>query len=137
MSVVNALNTALYGKLTAATALTNLLAGTTSIYYQQAPAEATFDYVVFSHQAGGPANIYPGDLRNQLVFVRGYSTTGPAAAGSIDAQISTLLHKGSVNVSGYDNFWLVREEEFNIVENAPNGTKVWMAGAFYRVRLDA
>ena len=137
MSVVNALNSAIYGKLNASTALTNLLAGTTSIYYLQAPDEASYDYVVFSHQAGSPENIYAGDLRNQLVYVRGYSTTGPAAAGSIDAQISGLLHRGSVTVSGYDNFWLVREEEFNLVENAPNGTKVWMAGAFYRIRIDA
>jgi len=136
MSVLNALNTALYSKLNAATALTNLLAGTTSIYYQQAPDGVTFDYVVFSHQAGGPENIYSGDLRDQLVYVRGYSTTGPAAAGSIDAQVSTLLHRGTVNVSGYTNFWMVREQEFSLVENAPNGKKVWMAGAFYRIRLD-
>jgi len=137
MSVVNALNAAIYSKLNAATALTNLLAGTTSIYYQQAPDEASYDYVVFSHQAGGPANIYAGDLRDQLVFVRGYSATGPAAAGSIDAQISALLHRNSVSVSGYDNFWLVRQEEFNLIENAPNNNKVWMAGAIYRIRLDA
>jgi hypothetical protein len=137
MSVVNALNTAIYNKLNAGTALTSLLAGTTSIYYQQAPDGVAFDYVVFSHQAGGPTNDYAGDSRDQIVFVRGYSTTGPAAAGSIDAQISTLLHRGTVSVSGYVNFWTAREEEVQLIENAPNGEKVWMAGAVYRIRLDA
>ena len=137
MSIINPLNTAIYSKLNAATALTNLLAGTTSIYYEQAPDETTFDYVVFSHQAGGPNNDYAGDSRDQLVFVRGYSTTGPAAAGTIDNQISTLLHRGSVNVSGYVNYWTAREEDIDLVEVAPNGKKVWMAGAVYRIRLDA
>ena len=136
MSVTNALNVALYGKMNAATALTGLLAGTTSIYYQQAPDEAVFDYVVFSYQGGGPTNYYPHESRDQLIFVRGYSTTGPAAAGTIDSQISTLLHRGSVNVSGYSNYWLARETDVNLVENTPNKTKVWMAGAIYRVRLD-
>ena len=136
MSVLNLLNAAIYSKLNAATALTSLLAGTTSIYYEQAPDEVTFDYVVFSNQAGGPTNYYPHDSRDQLVFVRGYSTTGPAAAGTIDTQISTLLHRGSINVSGYTNYWLAREEDVDLVENAPDMKKVWMAGAIYRVRLD-
>ena len=137
MSVLNAINTALYSKLNAATALTNLLAGTTSIYYEQAPEGATLPYVVFSHQAGGPTNDYAGDSRDQLVYVRGYTTAGPAAAGSIDAQVSTLLHRGSVNVSGYVNYWTAREEEIAFVENAPDGERVWNAGAVYRIRLDA
>lgn len=136
MSVLNALNAAIYSQLNAATALTSLLAGTTAIYYQQAPDEAAYDYVVFSHPAGGPENIYSGDLRDQLVFVRGYSNTGPAAAGSIDAQISASLHGGSINVSGYTNFWLVREQDFSLVEAPPRGERVYMAGANYRIRLD-
>lgn len=136
MSVNNALNAALYSKMNAATALTGLLAGTTSIYYQQAPDGAALNYVVFSYQGGGPTNYYPHDSRDMLLFARGYSATGPAAAGSIDAQISTLLHRGSVNVSGYTNYWLARETDASLVENAPDGTKVWMAGAIYRVRLD-
>jgi len=138
MSVLNAINTGIYNKMNGATALTSLLAGTTSIYYQQAPDEATFDYVVFSHVAGGPNNDYAGDSRDQIVFIRGYSTTGPAAAGSIDAQISTLFHRGSVAVAGYTNYWTAREEDIQLVENAPEpgGVKIWMAGANYRIRLD-
>jgi len=135
MSVTNILNAAIYTKLTGGTALTALLSGTASIYYLQAPDHGTLPYVVWSHMAGGPTNDYPHDSREAIVFVRGYATA-PALAGTIDAQISTLLHRGALSVSGYTNWWMARETETALVENAPDGTKVWMAGAQYRVRID-
>lgn len=136
MSVLNALNTAIYSTLTGGTALTALLnSGTASIFYQQASDHATLPYVVWSHPAGGPTNDYPHDSRSQLVFIRGYSTT-PALAGTIDAQISALLHRGTLSVSGYTNWWLARETDLTLIENAPDGTKVYMAGAYYRINLD-
>lgn len=137
MSIVNALNTTIYSKLTGGTALTALLAGTTSIYYQQAPDNATMPYVVFSHQAGGPENINPSDIRQQLVYVRSYATN-QALAGSIDAQCSTLLHKQNWNVSGYTNFWAAREEDlFPPPQQLPNNEFVYSAGGLYRVRFTA
>ena len=135
MSVYNAVNAGIYTMLQAGTALTNLLSGTAAIYYQQAPDGAGLDYAVFSQQAGGPDNITKRDTRNQLYFIRGYSMIGPAKAGSIDAQISTLLHRKAINVAGYANFWLARETDLSFVETAPNGNKVWMSGALYRIRL--
>jgi hypothetical protein len=135
MSVLTVLNTAIYNKLTAGTALTALLPGTSSIYYLQAPDNASLPYVVWSYQGGGPTNDYPHDSRSEIVFVRGYAVT-PALAGTIDAQISSLLHRGTLTVSGYTNWWLARDADVALIENAPDGTKVYMAGAQYQIKLD-
>lgn len=135
MSVLNVTNAAIYSKLSANSTLTTLLGGT-AIYYQQAPDNQALPFVVFSLQAGGPENINPSDLRNQLYFVRGYAAT-PALAGSIDAQCSTSLHKATLTVSGYTNFWTVRENDFAMPINEPNGARSNMAGAYYRIRLDS
>ena len=137
MSTWNAISAGIYSTLKSGTALTSLLSGTAAIYNTLAPSTATEPYVVFSLQAGGPANMNPSDLRDALVYVRAYSSTSMAAAGSIDTQISNLLHGKTLTVSGYTNWWTAREEEFAIAEIRPDGTYGYMAGAFYRVRLDA
>lgn len=136
MSVLNVTNAGIYSKLSANSTLITLLGGGTAIYYQQAPDNQALPFVVFSLQAGGPDNINPSDLRNQVYFVRGYAAT-PALAGSIDAQCSASLHGATVTVSGYTNFWTVRETEFAMPINEPNGTRSNMAGAYYRIRLDS
>ena len=134
MSTSNAVNAGMYSKLAAGTALTALLAGTTSIYYLQAPSNATLPYVVFNQQAGGPDNDSPIDDRSLVYYVRGYAVT-PALAGSIDAQCSALLHRQSLTVSGYTNFWLARETDLQLVETPPTGEEIYSAGATYRIRL--
>lgn len=135
MSVLNVTNAAIYSKLASNSTLTALLGGT-AIYYQQAPDNQALPFVVFSLQAGGPQNINPSDLRNQLYFVRGYAAT-PALAGSIDAQCNASLHGVTLTVSGYTNFWTVRENDFAMPINEPNGARSNMAGAYYRIRLDS
>jgi len=132
---MNELDTAIYSKLQG-TALTSLLPGTASIYNLQASDNATFPYVVFSLHAGGDENQTPKRRKNLLVYVRAYSKTSALHAGSIDAQCDTLLHAGSLNVNGWTNFWLNREQDLNMVENLPSGEKVWMAGGIYRTRIE-
>lgn len=136
MSILNLLNTGIYSKLSGGTALTSLLSSSTAIYYQQAPDGASLPYVVFSHQAGGPENITSSDLRNQIVYVRGVART-PTLVNSIDAAISDLLHRQALTIAGYTNFWTARESEINLVENEPNTGRVYIAGALYRIRVDA
>jgi hypothetical protein len=140
VSAFNALWTALNSRLAGGTALTSMLAGGTaspSVYHLQAPKDSALDYVVFSHQGGGDENLTGNRTKNLLVFARGYSSTGPAKAGSIDAQIDVLLHMKPMTVSGWGNFWLAREEDFELVEFDSARVPTWMAGAMYRVRLDA
>ena len=132
---MNEINQAIYSTLSTATALTSLLAGSTSIYHLQAPDNATLPYVVFSTQAGGDENQTPIRRKNLLYFIRGYSAVSAGAAGSIDAQIDTLLHGKSLTVTGWNNFWLAREQDLENIDNQPSGEKIWMAGGLYRVRI--
>ena len=128
-----AMGTAIYTKLAAGTALTGALGGT-AIYADLAPDGTALPYVVFSHTAGGPDNITPRDMRSDLWFVRAYASSR-ATANLLDGHISDLLHKGSLSVTGWTTFWLVREMGFSLVETPPNGTRIYMAGADYRVRI--
>lgn len=133
---MNEINTALYTTLSAATALTSLLAGTTAIYHLQAPDNATLPYVVFSHVGGGADNFSPKERENVLEFVRAYSGSSAAQAGSINAQIRTVLHKKTLSISGYTNFWCQKEAHLENIDNTTSGEKVWMQGDYYRVRME-
>lgn len=133
---MNSLGSAIYNKLSAATALTSLLAGTTSIYHLQAPDNSTSPYVVFNIQAGGDENLTPKRRKSLLVFVRGYSKTSAAEAGSIDTQIDTLLHGQNLSVAGWADIYTWREQDIEAVQNLPSGEKYWLSGAFYRVRIE-
>ena len=135
MSAFNALNTAIYSTLSSGTALTALLAGTTAIYNMQAPDGATFDYAVWNLQGGGDDNMTAHRTKNLVVFVRGYSSTSAARAGSIDSKIDALLHKQVLSVSGWSNFWLAREEDVATVEVTEAGNTIWMCGGLFRVRM--
>jgi len=133
--MINALASALYTRLQG-TALTTLLAGTTSIYHMQAPEGAALPYVVFSLQGGGDENLDKNRTKQLSVFVRGYSKTSAAQAGSIDAEADTLLHLNELTVSGWTNIWLARETDLETVEVNRPGENVYMQGGFYRVHLD-
>jgi hypothetical protein len=129
MSTANLLAAAIYGKLSGGS-----IGGTA--YRNQAPEGAALPYAVFSIQAGGPMNVTPSDLRDEVYFVRAYAATA-SAAGTIDAAISGLLHKGTLTVTGYTNIRTVRELDLELVETQPNGAPVFMAGGLYRISLDA
>lgn len=134
MSVSLALGSAIYSKLTGSSNLTGLLAGTGAVYRMQAPEAAALPFVVFGLQAGGPENITASDLRDEVYNVQAYART-PALAGSIDAQVSSLLHHGSLTVSGYTNIWCGRETDLEYTESEPTGAIIYHAGALYRIRL--
>jgi hypothetical protein len=135
MSVFNALNAAIYTKLSGGTALTGLLGGT-FIYYQQAPDGRAAPYLIFNFQGGGYENLTSHDTWNGIYFARGFSPNA-ATAGSIDAAAHALLHRVPLSVAGWTNFWLVREQDLALVENLPNGKKIYMSGGMYRIRLSS
>lgn len=128
-----AMGTALLSALSGGTALITELGGT-AVYVDQAPNGAALPYVVFSHQGGGPQNITHSNLHDNVWFVRGYAGTR-AQANRIDGLVEGLLHKKTLTVSGYTNFWTVRTESVALIENPPSGTKVYMAGGMYQIRL--
>lgn len=137
MSAFNALNVAMLNKLAVGTSLTALLSsGSTSLYYQLAPDEAGLDYVVWNWQGGGDDNTSPHRTKNLVLYARGYSSVGPKRAGEIDAQLDALLHKQSLSVTGWNNFWLMRERDVSQVEIDTANVKTWMAGGMYRTRIE-
>ena len=135
---MKAINTAIFSRLSSATALTNLLPGTASIYALQAPDSAVYPYVVYSLQGGGDENETQNRTKSMVYFIRAYSKVSNAQAGSIDAQIDTALHLVPfTGVSGWTNFWMAREQDLELVENPPTGGQVFMNGGLFRIRLDA
>ena len=132
-SPYNALNAALYTKLSGGTALTNALGGT-CIYHGVAPEGAALPYVIWSYAAGGADNFTPRESVQQVVYVRAYADTAKKAA-TIDAHINNLL-SGTLSVAGWNNFWLAREEDFLLPEIDEAGKHTWACGAYYRVRMD-
>lgn len=136
MSAFNPLNAALAAKLRGGTALTALLAGTTSVYYMEAPDNAALDYVIFSPQGGGDTNDTANRVKNLVYYIRGYSNVSAAKAGSIDAQADALIHGAALIVTGWANIWCAREEDIALVEDYPNGVHLYNAGGMYRIMLD-
>lgn len=131
---MNELNAAIISRLSGGTALTALLGGT-AIYHAQAPDGTALPYLVFSTQSMIDENQTANRTKNALVYVRAYATKA-AQAGSIDAAADALLHDVPLTVTGYTNFWLRRDGEVELIENTPNGSKIYSSGATYRVRLD-
>ncbi len=135
MTVRDALETAIYSKLSGGTALIADLGGT-AIYNLQVKDNTPLPYVVYSHVAGGPDNITASDSWSQLYLVRAFAST-QVKVRSIEANFDALLHRQTLNVSGYTNFWTVRENDApSTVENLPNGEKAYASGGYYRIRLD-
>ena len=132
---MNEFDAALYSRLQG-TAITALLAGTTSIYKSQAPEGASFPFIVWNLQGGGPVNLDANRVDNLVYYVRAYSENSAAQAGSIDLQIDTALHLAPLTVSGWTNTWLAREQAIELVTTEPSGKMIHSAGALYRVRLD-
>lgn len=133
---MNTLNTAIYSRLQGTSAITSLLAGTTAIYNLQAKDAQEYPYIVWNVQGGGDENQTKNRTKNLVVYVRAYSGVSAAQAGSIDAQVDTALHLNPLNVSGWSNIWLAREQDIELVETEPSGRKIFTSGGLYRVILD-
>lgn len=132
-SPYNDLNKSIYTKLAGGTALTTALGGK-YIYQGVAPEGKALPYVVWSYAAGGADNFTPRESVQEVVYVRAYADTAKGAA-TIDAHINNLL-SGTLTVTGWNNFWLAREEDFLLPEIDEAGKHTWACGAYYRVRMD-
>lgn len=133
---MNALDTVVYGRLAAATALTALMGGT-FVYTLIAPEDGSKRFVEFGIQGGGDEHITPVRRKNQVLRVKAVSNVSKADAGSIDAYAETALLSAPLSPSGWrDTFWLKRETDIEFVEVDPAGDTFWHVGGFYRLRYD-
>ncbi len=108
-----------------------------SVYFAQAPDNATLPYVVW---------LYPSELEQNLIshrmkdiVMRVYAVAGaPAQAGTLDATIDGLLHEKELTIGtayGYTNIWLRRENGYQLVTTSEAGIRYYTSGADYRVEL--
>ena len=132
-SHINALNAAIYSKLSGGTALVSALGGT-CIYHGIAPEGKALPFVIWSYVAGGHENMTPRESVNAVVYVRAYAVDAKTAA-QLDGYAAELLET-KLTVTGWNNFWLAREESIVLPDIDEAGKVTWSCGAYYRVRLD-
>jgi hypothetical protein len=132
---MNVTEIGIYNKLAAASGLTTLLTATTAIYPHAAPQGTSMAYVVFGYSAGGLMNINPSELHNTVYFVKGVAASS-AAATAIQTQLKAALHLQTLTVTGYTNIQMLCENEINYTETTREGTLVYHAGWYFRVKLD-
>jgi hypothetical protein len=111
-----------------------MLAGTTSVYHLQAPDEATYPYVVFNHQGGGPTALNPSRIEDNVWWIRSYSVTSALNAAQIFEQVDALLHRINVSITGATTIWCQRESNIALVETPVTGKPIFTCGGIYRIR---
>jgi len=130
---VNVIETGLYTALNVSAITTKL--GGSYIYDPVAPPGQSRPYIIFTHTGGGHENLNPSDLQNHVYLVKGVADS-KKVAGEIHDLILAALHKQTVSVSSYTNFWTAAEEEVRMVEVLDDGKTVFHCGAYYRIRID-
>jgi hypothetical protein len=130
---MNELDSAIFSKLSAGTALISSLGGT-AIFHLEAPKDYPYPYVIYSWQAGGPITEV-AEVTSVVEFVRAYANNA-AQAGTIDALCSTLLNNQTLSVTGWTNVHLMREQDFESVETPINEQPIFAVGGLYRIMLD-
>ena len=130
---MKALMAALYTKLSAGTALLAELGAGTPIFHDIVPPDAALPAVVYSYIAGGDDNTTPRRTKGVVVSVKGVAETLGEAA-DVDVQLDALLHDQAGSVTGWTNYWLMRETDFSYAEQSA-GEIFWHVGGHYRIRL--
>lgn len=129
-----ALETGLYNKLKANSALITSLGGTL-IYNKIAPQDVGSKYVMFQWQGGGDENDTPTRSRSVLYTVFGIDTTLEGAA-TLDGLIDTALREQTLTVSGWTNYHTVRESDINLVDTNSGEVPVYRCGGMYRILIN-
>ena len=133
---LNEVETALYSKLTGASSLTSLLAGTAAVYNGIAPEGASYPYVLFAQMSGVDDHDTSHRARQLIYVIQGVSKVGLPQAGSIDAAVDALLHMVPLSVSGWSTFWIARESDVRMTDfDAADRTKYFRSGGTYRLRI--
>jgi hypothetical protein len=135
-----AMRRALYGKLAGDTTLTSLLAApvsgySKSIYYRQAPENATFPFVVFFKQSGMPRESFhtPSIMDTETWQVRAVDhNTSQDPAEAIRDRFVTLLNDAVLSISGRTLLKLRRETDVEYPE-VVDGELYVHVGVLFRV----
>ena len=108
--------------------------GTVKLFHLQAPDDEPLPFVVCSWQGGGRVGNVP-DLVDRLEFVRAYGTSA-YQAGTVDAAIAGALDGKNIAVSGWTTCTMMRQDDYESVDNLANGELSFTMGGIYRIVLD-
>ena len=129
---------ALYGKMAGDSALTSQLGSAASgysqnVYYQQAPAGASYPLVIFSKQSGTPTYAMTASFDEEVWLIKGVDrNTSPDAVEAIASRLDALLTDGSLSISGRTQMYLRRESDVDYVET-DEGQTYRHSGSLYRL----
>ncbi len=145
-----AVRRALYGKMSGDTTLNNLLATppagwNKSIWYNHAPDEAKYPFVLFNKQAGTPtyANAAKPAYETDIWLIEAVDGPDPGdatqtnttadIAEAVSSRLNALLTDGSLSIAGGDAvMWLRRESDTDRQEITDGKTYVY-SGSLYRL----
>lgn len=134
---------ALYGKLAGDSTLNTILGApapgySKAIYHQQAPASASYPFVVFQKQAGNPTEAFadPSALDTDVWLVKAIdrSTSADSAEAAAD-RIITLLNDATLSISGHVLLYLRRESDVEYPE-VLDGVFYQHVGSLFRLITD-
>jgi Protein of unknown function (DUF3168) len=129
---IEALEAALYAVLNVSAVKTT--AGATGGVWANLAAQGTaLPYVIIQWQGGGDENDHSHDSVNIIYTVKALAASAQTAA-IILAACDALLHKQTLSVTGWTNFWLRREEWVSYAEVDQLGKLTYHRGAMYRIR---
>lgn len=132
---MNAVEVALYTKLTGTAGITALLPSSTAVYNQEAPQGTVQPYVIFQQMSDTDLNRTQHRSKDLLYLAKGVSRTGFKQAGDIDAAIDAALHNTTLTVPGWTNYTTRRESSVRYLEPVAGGGSIYHAGGIYRLRI--
>lgn len=132
---MNKIEAGLFSALSSDTAIIGELGGDTAIYNPHAPQTTNRPYIVFSHAGGGHDNQNPSDIQSHVYMVKAVADESKKA-GTIHELILSVLHKQTLTVAGYTNFYTVSEDEIQLTEVTRQGDVVYHRGSHFRIRID-
>lgn len=135
-----AVRRALYGRMSGDTTLNNLLGTpasgfTKAIYFQEAPENAPFPFVIFSKQSGVPTEAFadPSAYDTDIWLVKGVDRNTTADnAEAIAARLTVLLNDGTLSISGGTLLYLRRQSDVDYAE-ITDGITYKHSGSLYRL----
>ncbi len=104
---------ALFSKLNNDAALTVLIGS--KIYSLEAAEGTALPYVIFYVTAGLVPNIVPRETLNQVYSVESRATTR-GLAEDVHQAVYAALHKQTLTISGWTNYWMACERAYEFSE---------------------
>jgi hypothetical protein len=133
---VNALESALYSRLTASA---GVMAVAAAVVNSVAPRGQALPVCLFSTQAGLEESVSPRRSLEMIVFVKGIARS-KATASQIAEAAAAALHNQPLAVTGWQcNYWLARSSYVSYVEADPAqpSENIFHVGWEYVIRLAA